>query len=51
MTSQGIPLSGEPENESDHFEVCPECGVAFDMRDLNQVMQHVEPGHEKPVMD
>jgi hypothetical protein len=33
----------EPENEAEHFDVCPLCGQAFDMRDLDDVMRHGNP--------
>lgn len=36
----------EPENEADHFFICPECGQAVDMRDLGEVFHHEEPGHK-----
>lgn len=37
----GSPVGGEPIDEAEHFEKCPECGTFFDMRDLNQVAQHI----------
>jgi len=43
----GIREGGEPENESDHFYICAECGQAVDKRDLGQVFHHEGKGHEQ----
>jgi hypothetical protein len=43
---KSTPVGGEPENELDHFMVCPECGQAFDMRRLGDALHHNEPGHK-----
>lgn len=32
--------------EVDHFTRCATCGQAFDMRDLEAVIHHEQPGHE-----
>lgn len=50
MVKPGRDAEGEPADEVDHFEVCPECGQAFDRRDLELVMHHYQPGH-KPIPD
>lgn len=42
----GIFEGQEPEDEADHFMVCPDCGQAFDCRNLGEVMHHSEDGHE-----
>lgn len=42
----GIPESGEPASEAEHFEVCPVCGQAFDVRVLELVIYHAQPVHE-----
>jgi hypothetical protein len=39
-------LGREPDDESHHFMICPECGQAFDMRKLGDVFHHDEPGHK-----
>lgn len=36
----------EPKDESEYFEVCPQCGQAFDARDLAEVAHHVTLGHK-----
>ena len=35
-----------PKDESEHFEVCPQCGQKVDARDLDQVLYHHQPGHK-----
>lgn len=30
----------------EHYEICPECGQAIDLRDLGEVFHHNEPGHK-----
>ena len=42
----GKRLGGDPEDEREHFYVCPSCGQAVDMRDLGQVFHHEAPDHE-----
>ena len=42
----GRIVGPEPEDEADHFYLCPTCGQAVDMRDLGQVFHHEEQGHE-----
>ena len=37
----GNRVGGEPVDEAEHFERCPECGKVFDMRDLEQVAKHI----------
>lgn len=44
--SAGKRVGGEPENEADHFITCPVCGQTIDMRDLEEVLRHEQPGHE-----
>jgi len=43
---RGERVGGDPEREEDHFMLCPECGQAFDMRNLGEVLHHHEPGHD-----
>ena len=33
-------------SETDNFHVCPDCGQAFDKRDLREMMHHMQPDHE-----
>lgn len=42
----GKRVGGEPVDEAEHFMKCRACGQAFDMRDLQQVLYHEDPGHE-----
>lgn len=42
----GKRLGDEIADESEHFTACGECGDLFDMRDLEEVLHHEEPGHE-----
>jgi hypothetical protein len=51
LSVNGEGIKGEREDavvthESEHFEVCPVCGQAFDLRDLAQVLHHDQPEHE-----
>ena len=39
----GVPVGGEPADESDHFYVCFKCGAWVDMRDLATVLDHEGP--------
>lgn len=42
----GICLLGwECEDEADYFELCCECGQAFDLREPIEVLYHDEFGH------
>lgn len=43
----GEPEDGEPADEREHFEICPVCGQAIDLRDFAQVIHHGTPGHDK----
>jgi hypothetical protein len=36
----GKPSGWTPENDLDHFMVCPGCGAVIDMRDLGIAFQH-----------
>lgn len=47
----GRNADGEPTHESEHFMTCPECGRAFDMRELGQVLHHDTPGHKPTALD
>ena len=38
-------VGGEPLDEAEHFHVCGDCGQAFDLRSLVQVIHHNEPRH------
>ena len=40
------PVGPEPENEDKYVHVCGECGQAFDLRSLSQVIHHDKQGHE-----
>jgi hypothetical protein len=42
----GKRIGGEPDDESEHFYVCAECGQTVDMRDLHAVIHHESEGHE-----
>jgi hypothetical protein len=42
----GEPEGGEPADEREHFEVCPVCGQAFDLRNLDQVIHHGRPDNQ-----
>lgn len=35
-----MPIGWLPENEADHFCVCPGCGALIDMRDLRMALNH-----------
>jgi hypothetical protein len=39
-------VGGDPENEAEHYLVCPTCGQAFDLRKLGDVFHHHKPEHE-----
>lgn len=43
----GKRIGDEIADESEHFTTCGECGDLFDMRDLEEVLHHEEPGHER----
>lgn len=44
---KGKQIGGPPiRSEADHFHVCPDCGQAFDKRDLGELMHHMQPDHE-----
>jgi hypothetical protein len=43
---RGRALDIEITDEIDHFDICPECGQAFDMRELAEVLHHDEEGHQ-----
>jgi hypothetical protein len=34
--------------EEDHFMICPVCRKTFDVRNLEQVMEHIHEGAEYP---
>lgn len=42
----GVRVGGEPAREAEHFMICPECGQAFDMRNLAEVFHHEQPDHQ-----
>jgi hypothetical protein len=45
----GEGIKGEPDDgKPADFEVCPECGQAFDPLDMAQVVHHGTPNH-KPI--
>lgn len=44
-TIQGHRIAPNSVNGLDHFYTCAECGQAVDMRNLEQVFHHEEPGH------
>jgi Zn-finger nucleic acid-binding protein len=33
---------GEPADEREHFDQCPDCGAWLDLRELGQVLAHEE---------
>ena len=37
----GLEIDEPDRLELDHFELCPVCGQLFDLRDLDQVMDHL----------
>ena len=41
MTKPGQDANGIARTEADHFMKCPGCREWFDMRDLDQILQHV----------
>lgn len=43
---RGRPLDVEPTDELEFYELCPECGQAFDLRNLSEVLYHDEQGHD-----
>lgn len=38
-------------SEAEHFNVCPVCGQAFDMRRLEEGFYHAIPGHKPKQLD
>ena len=42
---------GQPTREADHFLLCPACGQAIDLRDLQQVIWHQRPEHDPLELD
>lgn len=44
----GTPDDTRAAGASEHMEVCPRCGQAFDSRILHQVIYHDQPSH-KPI--
>lgn len=38
-------------SEADHFNVCPVCGQAFDMRRLEEGLYHATPDHKPKQLD
>ena len=41
---KGKQIAGPPiGSEADHFQLCPDCGQAFDKRDLGELMHHISP--------
>lgn len=47
----GQLVGEQPDDEAEHFVVCPDCGQAFDMRDLDEVLHHTREGHGPRVRD
>jgi hypothetical protein len=41
----GKRVGSEPDSEAEHFMTCGACGQAFDMRRLDEVFHHEQPGH------
>jgi hypothetical protein len=45
----GTGIVGEREGgavpEAQNFLICPDCGQAYDKRDLGEVIHHMEAGH------
>lgn len=48
---EGRRVGGDPDDEREHFYLCPACGQAVDMRKLGQVFHHEVPGHEPLDLD
>lgn len=42
--SDGIPTGWEPKADWEHFTICPTCGKRYDMRKLDQALEHVHGG-------
>jgi len=42
----GYNEAGDPDDELQHFTLCPACQQPIDMRDLAAVFHHRERGHE-----
>ena len=38
-------VAGEGMTEAEHFIVCGDCGQAYDMRELGEVVHHLESDH------
>jgi hypothetical protein len=43
-SSPGQPTGWKPQTELEHFMQCPVCQKFFDMRKLDEVMEHVHGG-------
>lgn len=44
---RGRALDIEIQDELEHFDLCPVCGQAFDMRELAEVFHHDTEEHER----
>lgn len=44
------PGTPDDDIESDHMEKCPVCGKTFDMRNLEEVLEHIHDGPEMPMV-
>jgi hypothetical protein len=44
MVKPGVDHDDTAPTEGDHFLKCPGCGEWFDMRDLDQVIDHIHDG-------
>jgi Zn-finger nucleic acid-binding protein len=44
----GRDVDGVAKHDADHFMKCPSCGQWFDMRDLDQVIEHVHAPAPSP---
>ena len=44
MPKPGIDADDLARTEADHFMLCPCCGRWFDMRELDQVAEHIHDG-------
>ena len=43
---RGRALDKPKGGSREHYEICPACGQAIDLRDLGEVFHHDIPGHK-----
>lgn len=49
MTDRPAPVVIPHQDSEEHHTRCPICGHLVDELDLEEVLAHLEPGHEAPV--